>query len=107
MTDRAKLVRDEIEQSERTRDAVPPSGVRGVRKNRAASSVYSLRLPNRVIAQLNDLADELDVPVSALIRGFIADGLSDRKGGRRVEMSHVLAQLDRDVSELHRLVLPG
>jgi len=104
MTDRAKVIREEIEQSERTRDTAPPAGARGVRKNREASSVYSLRLPNEVIAQLNALADELDVPVSALVRGFIADGLAARDGG---DLQSAFSRLERDLNEVRRKVLPA
>jgi len=104
MSDRAKLIREEIEQSEQTRDTAPPPGTRGVRKNRGASSVYSLRLPDDVIAPLNALADELDVPVSALVRGFIADGLADREGG---DIKTAFVRLERDLNELRGRVLPG
>lgn len=104
MTDRAKLIREEIEQSERTRETAPPTGTRGVRKNEQASSVYSLRLPNDVIAQLNAVADELDVPVSALIRGFIADGLEARDGG---DLQSAFARLERDLVEVRSKVLPA
>lgn len=104
MTDRAKLIREEIEQSERTRDTAPPAGVRGVRKNREASSVYSLRLPNEVIAKLNELAEELDVPASALVRGFIADGLEAREGG---DLQSAFARLERDLIEVRSKVLPA
>jgi hypothetical protein len=100
MTDHAKLVHEEIEQSELTRD-IAPSG-RGVRRNREASSVYSLRLPETVIAQLNQVADELDVPVSALIRGFILDGLAAREGG---DLRSALDKLERDLSEVRRRAL--
>lgn len=100
MTDHTQLVREEIKQSERTRD-VAPSG-RGVRKSREASSVYSLRLPEAVIAQLNEVADKLDVPVSALIRGFILDGLAAREGG---DLRSALDKLERDLSEVRRKAL--
>ncbi|MBC7549986.1 MAG: hypothetical protein H7269_03645 [Cellulomonas sp.] len=100
MTDHTRLVREEIEQSERTRD-VAPSG-REVRKSREASSVYSLRLPEAVIAQLNEVADTLDVPVSALIRGFILDGLAAREGG---DVRSALDKLERDLSEVRRKAL--
>lgn len=104
MTDRAKLIREEIEQSERTREDAPPAGARGVRKNREASSVYSLRLPNDVIAQLTAVAEELDVPVSALVRGFIADGLEARAGG---DLQSAFARLERDLIEVRSKVLPA
>lgn len=81
MTDREQFIREAIEESETIRDTPPPTEAKGGRKNRAASSVYSFRLPNDVIAELNDLATKLDVPVSALIRGFVLDGLTARKGG--------------------------
>ena len=102
MTDHTQLIREEIEQSERTRDAIP-SG-RGVRKNREATTVYSLRLPEAIIAQLNEVADELDVPVSALIRGFILDGLAPREGG---DLRSALDKLERDLIEVRRKALIG
>lgn len=97
MTDHAQLIREEIEQSELTREAAPAG--RGVRKNREASSVYSLRLPEAIIAQLSEVADELDVPVSALIRGFILDGLAAREGG---DLRSALDKLERDLGEVRR-----
>jgi hypothetical protein len=48
----------------------------GCGRYREASSVYSLRLPDSLIAEPGQVADELDLPVSALIRGFIMDGLA-------------------------------
>jgi len=100
MTDHAQLIREEIEQSELTRE-VAPAG-RAVRKNREASSVYSLRLPEAIIAQLSEVADELDVPVSALIRGFILDGLAAREGG---DLRSALDKLERDLGEVRRRAL--
>ncbi len=100
MTDHAQLIREEIEKSELTREAAPAG--RGVRKNREASSVYSLRLPEAIIAQLSEVADELDVPVSALIRGFILDGLAAREGG---DLRSALDKLERDLGEVRRRAL--
>lgn len=104
MTDRGQLIRDEIEESERTRDTPLREDARGIRKNRAASSVYSLRLPNDVIAELNALADQLDLPVSALIRGFILDGLAARNDS---DLGSALDRLERDVLEIRRKALPA
>jgi hypothetical protein len=104
MTDREKLIRNEIEQSEQTRETAPPPGTSGVRKNREASSVYSLRLPDDVVTELSAVAAELDVPVSAVIRGFIEDGLEDRRGG---DLRSAFARLERDLIEVRSKVLPA
>lgn len=104
MTDKATMIQAAIEDSERTRDAVPPPGTRGVRKNREPASVYSVRLPDRIIAELMALADAQDVPVAAVVRGFIIDGLLKHDGGN---LSAALDRLERDVDEVRRRAVTG
>lgn len=96
---RQDTIREAIEESEAFGDTPPPAGNRGVRKNRETSSVYSVRLPNAVIDELNALAIRLEVPVSALVRGFILDGLADSRGG---DLISALDRLERDVLEVRR-----
>jgi hypothetical protein len=52
---------------------------------------------------LNAVADEIDVPVSALVRGFIVDGLAARDGG---DLQSAFARLERDLVELRSKALP-
>jgi hypothetical protein len=106
MTERDQLIHDEIEDSERTRDMPPPEGSRGLRKNREASVVYSLRLSSDLIAELNQLSKQLDVPVSALIRGFVMDGLAAHHDGDG-DLRSALDRLEHDVLEVRRKALPA
>ncbi|WP_062520787.1 hypothetical protein [Demequina silvatica] len=100
MTELEKRIAAAIEDSETSRDVAPPEGTPARRRNREASSVYSLRLPNEVIAELTVVAAELNLPVSALIRGFILDGLASQRG---VDLHGALDRLERDVRDLRRV----
>ncbi|MDQ1733485.1 MAG: hypothetical protein QOK10_3644 [Pseudonocardiales bacterium] len=101
MSARDKLVIEEIEQSELTRDQPMPEGSVGVRKNRAASTMYSLRLPQETVAELEALAGQLDVPTSALVRGFVLDGLAAQK---RTTVNALVDKLQMDVRQLKRMI---
>jgi uncharacterized UPF0146 family protein len=70
---REKLLREELEHSELVRDGLLPPGL-GKRRGRAV--VYSIRLPADAMDRLNALAEEVDVPASALARGFVLAGLA-------------------------------
>jgi predicted transcriptional regulator len=96
MSDRDKLIQQEIEQSDLTRNDDLPEGSVGVRKN-AVSTVFTLRLPNESVRELEDLARQSDVPTSALARGFILDGIADSK------RATVQSRLDHIATELRRL----
>lgn len=62
-------------ESEDTRDAPLPANARGVR--RGHSVVQSVRLPEDAMAAIHEVAERYGVPVGALIRGWILEGLAD------------------------------
>ena len=99
-TELDKLIKDEIEQSERTRDH-PLDGAQATRPGREAARVYSVRLTTEVVDELERLGKDLDVPTSALIRGFIAQGLTE---SRHSNVSALLDKLEGDLVRLRGLV---
>lgn len=85
-------------ESEATRDASLPENVRGKRRGR--SVVQSVRLPEAEFADIERLAAELDVPVSALIRGWILTGLAEERG---TSLRSAIERLAGDTDRLRRL----
>jgi hypothetical protein len=65
-------------ESEANRDIPLPSEVQGQRRGR--SIVQSVRLPEGDFAEIERLAGEASVPVSALIRGWVLTGLAAERG---------------------------
>lgn len=94
-----KLILEEIEESELTRNDPMPAGAVGVRRNRDRAQVYSLRLAPDVVRQIERIATEKDVPASSVVRGFIVAGLQARESGSET----VGASVDRLSSEVERL----
>jgi len=88
-----RLIRDEIEQSERTRD-VPLSGKAA---RRGSAVVYSVRLPPERVEQIEAVARTLDVPASSLVRGWVLAGLAEHDSGT------VTGTIDRLEADVHRL----
>lgn len=99
-THRNDLVREEIEHSETIRD-YPLEEASPTRPGRQAARVYSVRLAPETVAELDHLADDLDVPTSALIRGFIAQGLAAH---RETNVATLLDKLETDVRHLRGIV---
>lgn len=89
-------------ESEASRDASLPQHVRGQRRGR--SVVQSVRLPEAEFAEIERLADELDVPVSALIRGWVLAGLADERG---TSLRKAIDRLAGDADRLRRLAAKG
>lgn len=85
-------------ESETSRDASMPEHVRGQR--RGQSVVQSVRLPAAEFADIERLAAELDVPVSALIRGWVLAGLADERG---TSLHSAIERLVADAERLRRL----
>ena len=98
MSERGKLLLDELERSELTRDEPMPAGI-GQRKNKAA--VYSVRLDPATIEDIEETTKAFGVPPSALVRGFILEGLSQQ---RRETIQSVLDRVMTDVRKLNALV---
>lgn len=66
---------------------------------RETTSVYSLRLDQDTITELELRARLRNIRVSALVRLFIAEGLAIRRGG----VEGAIARLKRDRAELRRI----
>lgn len=98
MSELDKLIHDEIEQSELTRED-PISGPRGSLSGAAA--VYSVRLSPETKDELERLSKDLDVPASALVRGFVLDGLLGR---RKDTVRGLVDKLDTDLQRLRGLL---
>jgi hypothetical protein len=80
--DTARLIDDEAEHAETTRDDAYPPGVIAQRRNRARSSVYSLRLSDDEIAEIAEihrLARSADVPASTLVRSWITQHITNTR----------------------------
>ncbi len=99
-TDLERLIGEEIEQSERNRD-YPLDPAKATRPGREAARVYSVRLSPDVVDELERLGKDLDVPTSALIRGFIAQGLADSNASN---VSALIDKLEGDLARLRGLV---
>jgi hypothetical protein len=70
------------------------------RQGRGRSVVQSVRLPEAEFADIERLAAELDVPVSALIRGWVLAGLA---GERSTSLRSAIERLAADADRLRRL----
>lgn len=85
-------------ESEATKDTPLPENARGQRRGR--SVVQSVRLPEHEFADIERLAGELDVPVSALIRGWVLAGLANE---RSISLRSAIDRLAGDADRLRRL----
>jgi hypothetical protein len=65
-------------ESEASRDQPLPEHVQGERRGR--SVVQSVRLPAEKFAAIEEIAERAGVPVSALIRGWVLQGLTTEQG---------------------------
>lgn len=88
----------EVEQvqteTEATRDEPLPEHVKGER--RARSVVQSVRLPADEFAAIEEIAASSGVPVSALIRGWVLQGLATERGtSLRDGIERLAAEADR------------
>lgn len=94
--------KDEVEAVQRETDAtkdIPlPENVRGQRRGR--SVVQSVRLPEAEFAEIEKIAAQLDVPVSALIRGWVLTGLAEE---RSTSLRGAIERLVGDADRLRRL----
>lgn len=63
---------------------------------RGRSVVRSVRLPEAEYAEIEQLAQQLDVPVSALMRGWVLQGLAEERDlSLRGAIERVLGEADR------------
>ena len=90
--ERDKLILAEIAQSELTRDEPMTEA-----PTRRRAVPYSVRLAPDTVAEIDEVAARLGVPASALVRGFILDGLATTK---RETVSSMINQLASQVQRL-------
>lgn len=82
------------QESEAARDL--PLGEDAVGERRGSSVVKSVRLPETEYVEIEQLAQKLDVPVSALIRGWVLQGLAEERGlSLRGAIERVVGEADR------------
>lgn len=92
-----RLMDEEIEAAEATRDQPPPPG--GVRRGPNRTEVYSLRMTPDEVAEIQRIADEADIPASGLVRDWVRQGLAAERGD---SVSSTVESLERDVDRLKR-----
>jgi hypothetical protein len=92
-----QLLAEETEASERTRDE--PLSERAARKRQTRSVVYSIRLTPEQTQQIQRIAAAADVPATALVRGWVLQGLAAEREG---SVEQTVEALSRDVARLRR-----
>ena len=103
--DMARLMEEEAERAEATRDEPYPPGVVAERRNRARSSVYSIRLAEDEIAEVQRLAVSAGVPASTLVRSWIMQRLKQTRAGEGSIDPDVRAAIHAEVREAVREAL--
>jgi len=86
-------------ESDATKDLPLPERARGQRRGR--SVVQSVRLPEAEFAAIEQLATQLEVPISSLIRGWVLAGLAEE---RDTSLHSAVDRLAEDANRLRRLV---
>ena len=92
-----RLIAEETEASERTRDE--PLSERAARRRQTRSVVYSIRLTPEQTEEIQRIAAAADVPATALVRGWVLQGLSAEREG---SVEQTVEALSRDVAQLRR-----
>jgi hypothetical protein len=82
-----------------TRDQRMPADATAMKPHKTIT--VATRLTANDVAEIEALAERLDVPVSALLRGWIVAGLAGRKED---SMTAALDRLSADVQRLRELV---
>lgn len=88
------------EESEETRDAPYSADAEFTRPNRSKSVVQSVRLPADIFAEIESIASIHEVPVSALIRGWVLEAVALEKDAT---LESALNRLSADVDRVRRL----
>jgi predicted DNA-binding ribbon-helix-helix protein len=94
------LIKDAQAESEATRGEPYPAGATGQRPNRARSVVQSVRLPADTFTEIEAIAKEHDIPVGALIRGWVLRAVAAE---RDLTLADAVDRLAVDVDRLRRL----
>lgn len=97
MDAKQEVERAQVE-SEATRDEPLPEQVKGER--RGPSVVQSVRLPAEKFAAIEEIAQRAGVPVGALIRGWVLQGLAAEQG---TSLREGIERLAADADRLRRL----
>lgn len=97
--DAEKLVEQIAGEAEATRDVPMPADAAPIKPHKTVT--LATRLNAEDVAEIEALADRLDVPVSALLRGWILAGLAGRK---QDSPATALDRLGADVQRLRELV---
>jgi hypothetical protein len=92
-----RLIAEETEASERTRDE--PLSERAARRGQTRSVVYSIRLTPEQTEEIQRIAAMADVPATALVRGWVLQGLAAEREG---SVEQTVEALSRDVAQLRR-----
>lgn len=98
-SDAKELVEQVAAESDATRNHPMPSDVAATQPNKSVP--VAVRLAPDDVAAIEALANELDVPVSALLRGWILNALTAR---REESPSTALDRLTADVQRLRELI---
>lgn len=103
MADNFSRIPDITEESERTRGLGDEALVHAesTRPNRAGTRMLSVRMPLTAIEAIEKLAADRDLPVSALVRSWILDGLEDPS---TQSVPEALDRLAADVDRLRDIV---
>lgn len=89
-----RRVRAIQQESDAVKDLPLPDDAVG--EPRGRSVVRSVRLPEAEYAEIEQLAQQLDVPVSALMRGWVLQGLAEERDlSLRGAIERVLGEADR------------
>jgi predicted DNA-binding ribbon-helix-helix protein len=94
------LIKAAQTESEATRDEPYPADAPGQRPHRARSVVQSVRLPADAFAEVEAIAKEHDIPVGALIRGWVLRAVAAE---RDLTLADAVDRLAADVDRLRRL----
>jgi hypothetical protein len=85
-------------ESDASIDTALPAAVHG--QHRGRSVVQSVRLPEDDFADIQKIAAQHDIPVGALIRGWVLAGLADERG---TSLAGAIEKLAGDADRLRRL----
>lgn len=100
MSTTEEQVKQAQSESEESRDGPYPQDTTGERPGRGRSVVQSVRLPTDEYKEIEKLARTADVPVSALIRGWVLAGLAQN---RDATLSDAVERLAYDLDRVRRL----
>lgn len=87
-------------ESDAYKDVPIPEDTPGVRFNRSRTVVQSVRLPEDEFTEITAIADRANVPVSALIRGWVLRALADE---RNTSLRDAVDRLVADANRVRRM----